>query len=334
MMSAASTAPSADGGVAAGPGGDPAVGGVTRAEGTAGTAGGAPRRRKHRDDTRLALLFILPASIGLLVFLVWPLLTGLYYSLTEYSILTPPKWVGLENYANMLSDPVFWQSLRVTVLYVVINIGVQTVLALLIAVLMQRLTQNTWLRSLVLTPYLVSNVVAAIVFLWLLDSQLGIVNLILQGIGFDPIAFWANEKWVIPTIALVNVWRHMGYTALLLFAGLQSIPEQLYEAARTEGAGEWQLFRRITLPLLRPILALVLIMSIIGSFQVFDTVSVTTQGGPSDASKVLQMYIYENAFGQYQFGYASALSVALLVILMVITFAQYFLTRAGQSDLD
>jgi multiple sugar transport system permease protein len=220
------------------------------------------------------------------------------------------------------------------VLYVVINIGVQTVLALLIAVLMQRLTQNTWLRSLVLTPYLVSNVVAAIVFLWLLDSQLGIVNLILQGIGFDPIAFWANEKWVIPTIALVNVWRHMGYTALLLFAGLQSIPEQLYEAARTEGAGEWQLFRRITLPLLRPILALVLIMSIIGSFQVFDTVSVTTQGGPSDASKVLQMYIYENAFGQYQFGYASALSVALLVILMVITFAQYFLTRAGQSDLD
>lgn len=300
----------------------------------ASTTGPPPARRKHRDDTRLALLFILPASIGLLVFLVWPLLTGLYYSLTEYSILTPPKWVGLENYTNMLSDPVFWKSLRVTVLYVVINIGVQTVLALLIAVLMQRLTQNTWLRSLVLTPYLVSNVVAAIVFLWLLDSQLGIVNLILQGIGFDPVSFWANEKWVIPTIALVNVWRHMGYTALLLFAGLQSIPEQLYEAARTEGAGEWQLFRRITLPLLRPILALVLIMSIIGSFQVFDTVSVTTQGGPSDASKVLQMYIYENAFGQYQFGYASALSVALLVILMVITFAQYFLTRAGQSDLD
>ncbi|MBK0330785.1 sugar ABC transporter permease [Brachybacterium sp. MASK1Z-5] len=300
----------------------------------ASTAELPPARRKHRDDTRLALLFILPASIGLLVFLVWPLLTGLYYSLTEYSILTPPKWVGLENYTNMLSDPVFWKSLRVTVLYVVINIGVQTVLALLIAVLMQRLTQNTWLRSLVLTPYLVSNVVAAIVFLWLLDSQLGIVNLILQGIGFDPVSFWANEKWVIPTIALVNVWRHMGYTALLLFAGLQSIPEQLYEAARTEGAGEWQLFRRITLPLLRPILALVLIMSIIGSFQVFDTVSVTTQGGPSDASKVLQMYIYENAFGQYQFGYASALSVALLVILMVITFAQYFLTRAGQSDLD
>jgi multiple sugar transport system permease protein len=300
-----------------------------------GSASARPARRgRKRDDTRLALLFILPASIGLLVFLVWPLLTGLYYSFTEYSILTPPKWVGLENYTTMLSDPVFWKSLRVTVVYVAINIGVQTVLALLIAVLMQRLTQSTWLRSLVLTPYLVSNVVAAIVFLWLLDSQLGIVNLLLQGIGFDPVSFWASERWVIPTVALVNVWRHMGYTALLLFAGLQSIPEQLYEAARTEGAGELQMFRRITLPLLRPILALVLIMTIIGSFQVFDTVSVTTQGGPSDASKVLQMYIYENAFGQYQFGYASALSVALLVILMIITFAQYYFSRAGQSDLD
>ena len=294
----------------------------------------APTRRRRKDDTKLALLFIAPASVGLLVFLVWPLLTGLYYSFTEYTTLTPPTWVGLENYRRLLADPVFWNSLKVTVLYVLINIGVQTLVALVIAVLMQRLTQSTVLRSLVLAPYLVSNVVAAIVFLWILDTQLGIFNILLQWIGFDPISFWASETWVIPTVALVNVWRHMGYTALLLFAGLQSIPGHLYEAARTEGAGEITMFRRITLPLLRPILALVLIMTIIGSFQVFDTVSVTTQGGPADASKVLQMYIYDKAFAQYEFGYASALSVALLVILMVITFAQYWMTRAGQSDLD
>ncbi|GAA1484207.1 carbohydrate ABC transporter permease [Brachybacterium fresconis] len=294
----------------------------------------APRRRRRKDDTKLALLFIAPASVGLLVFLVWPLLTGIYYSFTEYTTLTPPEWVGLANYQQMLSDPIFWTSLKVTILYVVINIGVQTVVALVIAVLMQRLTQSTLLRSLVLAPYLVSNVVAAIVFLWILDTQLGIFNIFLQWIGFDPVAFWANETWVIPTVALVNVWRHMGYTALLLFAGLQSIPSHLYEAARTEGAGEITQFRRITLPLLRPILALVLIMTIIGSFQVFDTVSVTTQGGPADASRVLQMYIYQNAFAEYEFGYASALSVALLVILMIVTFAQYWMSRAGQSDLD
>ncbi|GAA1308516.1 carbohydrate ABC transporter permease [Brachybacterium tyrofermentans] len=293
----------------------------------------APRRRR-KDDTKLALLFIAPATVGLLVFLVWPLLTGLYYSFTEYTTLTPPQWIGLENYQRLIADPIFWKSLKVTVLYVLINIGVQTVVALLIAVLMQRLTQSTILRSLVLTPYLVSNVVAAITFLWILDTQLGIFNIFLTWIGFDPVSFWSSETWVIPTVALVNVWRHMGYTALLLFAGLQSIPTHLYEAARTEGAGEITQFRRITLPLLRPILALVLIMTIIGSFQVFDTISVTTQGGPADASKVLQMYIYENAFAQYEFGYASALSVALLVILMVITFTQYWLTKAGQSDLD
>jgi multiple sugar transport system permease protein len=282
----------------------------------------------------MALLFILPSSIGLLVFLVWPLLSGLYYSFTEYTTLTPPVWLGLQNYIELIHDPVFWKSLLVTIEYVLINIGVQTVVALLIAVLMQRLTQSTWLRSLVLTPYLVSNVVAAIVFLWILDTQLGIFNIALGWIGIDPISFWSSETWVIPTVALVNVWRHVGYTALLLFAGLQSIPEYLYEASKTEGAGEVQMFRHITLPLLRPILALVLIMTIIGSFQVFDTVSVTTQGGPADASKVLQMYIYENAFGQYDFGYASALSVALLLILMVITFAQYKLSNAGESDLD
>jgi multiple sugar transport system permease protein len=282
----------------------------------------------------MALLFILPSSIGLLVFLVWPLLSGLYYSFTEYTTLTPPVWLGLQNYIELIHDPVFWKSLLVTIEYVLINIGVQTVVALLIAVLMQRLTQSTWPRSLVLTPYLVSNVVAAIVFLWILDTQLGIFNIALGWIGIDPISFWSSETWVIPTVALVNVWRHVGYTALLLFAGLQSIPEYLYEASKTEGAGEVQMFRHITLPLLRPILALVLIMTIIGSFQVFDTVSVTTQGGPADASKVLQMYIYENAFGQYDFGYASALSVALLLILMVITFAQYKLSNAGESDLD
>lgn len=294
----------------------------------------APPRRRRKDDTKLALLFIAPATVGLLAFLVWPLLTGIYYSFTEYTTLTPPQWVGFENYQAMFADPVFWNSLKVTVLYVLINIGVQTVVALVIAVLMQRLTQSTLLRSLVLAPYLVSNVVAAIVFLWILDTQLGIFNIFLQWIGFDPIAFWASETWVIPTVALVNVWRHMGYTALLLFAGLQAIPGHLYEAARTEGAGEITLFRRITLPLLRPILALVLIMTIIGSFQVFDTISVTTQGGPADASRVLQMYIYENAFAEYQFGYASALSVALLVILMIVTFTQYWLTRAGKSDLS
>ncbi|MDT3768118.1 carbohydrate ABC transporter permease [Gleimia hominis] len=291
------------------------------------------RWRRKLGDLPLAIVFLIPASIGLLVFLLRPLIMGIYYSFTKYDLLTPPQWIGLENYRQMFADPVFWNAIKVTLYYVVVNIGVQTVVALLIAVLMQRLTQSTWLRSIVLTPYLVSNVVAAIVFLWILDTNMGIGNKLLEALGIGAQNFWGSEALVIPTIALVNVWRHMGYTALLIFAGLQGIPNDVYEAAKTDGASEVQAFFRITLPLLRPILALVLIMSIVGSFQVFDTVSVATGGGPVDASRVLQMYIYDRAFAQFDFGYASAMSVALLVILGIVTIVQYKVSRAGETDL-
>lgn len=301
-----------------------------RPEGGRATGDG---RSGRRDDTRLALLFLLPAMIGLAAFYFWPLIRGIWLSFTSWDLLSPAEFTGLENYQRMVNDPVFWNAVRVTLYYVVVNIGVQTVVALLIAVLMQRLTRSTFVRSVVLAPYLVSNVVAALVFLWILDFQLGIGNQVLETLGLDRIGFFTNEIWVIPTIALVNVWRHMGYTALLIFAGLQTIPDNLYEAARVDGSSEVRSFFSITLPLLRPILGLVLIISIIGSFQVFDTVSVTTQGGPVDASRVLQLYIYEQAFSQFDFGYGAALSVAMLLILMIVTFIQYRVTRAGQTDL-
>ncbi|MFC8069669.1 carbohydrate ABC transporter permease [Streptomyces sp. NPDC057293] len=288
---------------------------------------------RPRGDGRLAALFVAPALLGFVVFLLWPTLRGVYLSFTSFNLLTPAEWVGLDNYVRMVHDPIFWDSLRVTVVYVVVNIGVQTVSALAIAVLLQRLTQSPVLRGIVLTPYLMSNVVAGVVWLWILDTQLGIGNEIVAGLGLDRIPFLADETWAVPVIALINVWRHVGYTALLLFAGLQAIPSDMYEAAKVDGASEWRMFRRITMPLLRPVLAVVLIMTVIGSFQVFDTVAVTTAGGPANATNVLQYYIYGAAFGRFQFGYASAMSVALLVVLSAITFVQYRLTRAGQTDL-
>ena len=291
-------------------------------------------RGRRPDDTRIALLFILPALVGFLVFMVWPTLRGIYLSFTKFNLLTPPEFNGLDNYVRMVQDPVFWNALRVTMYYVLINIGLQTVFALVIAVMMQRLTTKTWLRSIVLTPYLVSNVVAAMIFLWILDFQLGIGNQLIDALGINRIAFLASDAWVIPTIAFINVWRHVGYTALLIFAGLQMIPESVYEAARLDGASEVRMFRSITVPLLRPVLALVLIITVVGSFQVFDTVAIATRGGPVDSSRVLQYYIYDVAFGRFQFGYASAMSVALLVVLVVITFIQYRVTRAETSDLS
>jgi multiple sugar transport system permease protein len=291
------------------------------------------RRAENRGDGRLAAVFVAPALLGYTVFLLWPTLRGIYLSFTRFNLLTPAQWVGLDNYVRMLHDPIFWDSLRITVVYVVVNIGVQTVSALAVAVLLQRLTQSSLLRGIVLTPYLMSNVVAGIVWLWILDTQLGIGNEVLAALGLDRVPFLADETWAVPTIALINVWRHVGYTALLLFAGLQAIPNDMYEAAKVDGASEWRMFWRITMPLLRPVLAVVLIMTVIGSFQVFDTVAVTTAGGPANATNVLQFYIYGAAFGRFQFGYASAMSVALLVVLSAITFVQYRLTRAGRTDL-
>lgn len=290
-------------------------------------------RRRANDDRVLGPAFIVPAGIGLIAFYIWPLLRGLWLSFTEYNLLTPERLNGLDNYERMAKDDIFWNAVWVTLEYVVINIGLQTVLALVIAVLMQRLTESTFVRSIVLMPYLVSNVVAAMVWLWLLDNTLGVTNQLLEALGGTGTDYF-SPTLAIPTIAVINVWRHVGYTALLIFAGLQSIPGTVYEAGKIDGASEWTMFWRITVPLLRPILALVLIMSIIGSFQVFDTVSVTTQGGPVNVTRVLQYYIYDMAFGRFQFGYASAMAVGLLVVLAAITILQYRMTRAGQTDLD
>ena len=184
------------------------------------------RQRKPRSDLKLGLAFILPATIGLVAFYIWPLIRGIWLSFTEYNLLTPEEFTGLDNYKRMVQDDTFWNAVVVTVEYEVINIGLQTILALLIAVLMQRLTQSTFVRSIVLTPYLVSNVVAAMLWLWILDNTLGITNQLLESLTGSAVDFFSSSM-AIPTIAIINVWRHVGYTALLIFAGLQSIPNTL-----------------------------------------------------------------------------------------------------------
>jgi len=241
--------------------------------------------------------------------------------------------VGLENYQRMVDDPLVWNALWVTLQYVLINIGLQTIVAIGLAVLMHRLTKSMTIRGLLLLPYLIANVIVALVWFWMLDYQIGIVNVMLDWMGVDRIAFFGDSAWALPTIALINVWRHMGYTALLIFAGLQTIPPEVYEAASLDGAGEVRSFFKITVPLLRPVLAMVLVITVTGSFQIFDTVSVTTQGGPVNATRVIYYYIYELAFVRFEFGYASAISVFLFVILAAVAIVQIKLLRAGESDL-
>jgi multiple sugar transport system permease protein len=290
-------------------------------------------RPPGRSDIGIALVFILPALIGFLVFYLYPFIRGFYFSLTRYNLLGTPTFIGVDNFTRLFQDPLFWNAILVTVEYVILNIVFQTILAVAIAVLMHRLTQSTVIRGLILLPFLISNVIAAMLWLWMLDFQIGLVNEFLAFVGLDRIAFFGDSAWAIPTIAAVNVWRHMGYTALLVFAGLQTIPTYVYEAAAVDGSTEWKSFWRITLPLLRPVLALVLVITVTGSFQVFDTVAVTTRGGPGNASRVIQYYIYQKGFTEGQFGYASALSVILFIILASVALIQLKMLRAGESDL-
>jgi ABC-type sugar transport system permease subunit len=286
----------------------------------------------HRRDGRLAWVLIAPALIGFVVFFLYPTLRGIYLSFTDFKVLTPPVWTGLDNVTRLLGDQVFWSSLGVTVYFVLLSVIFGMTISVVTAVVLHRLTSNTVVRGIIILPFLISGVVAATTWSWMLDSQLGVVNMLVEQLTGDPILFLGSRGWAIPSIAMISVWKSMGYNAIIVFAGLQTIPPTIYEAGRIDGATELQMFRRLTLPLLRPILAMVLVLTVIGSFQVFDIVAVTTKGGPANASNVLQMYIYDKAFGQFDFGYGATMSLALFAMLIVITFLQMRLMRASESD--
>ena len=284
-------------------------------------------------ESYAAWIFIAPALIGFFTFYLMPAFRALYISLTDWNLLRAPKFIGGANFPKLWNDPAFWDSMKVTLLYVIYNIPIQTVIGLLLAALLARLGRSVALRSIILAPYLIANVIAAIIWFWMLDPLLGFGNAVLQWIGIGRIAFFSDQQLALPTVALVNVWRHMGLTALLFYTGMQAIPKDIYEAARIEGAGPWKNFFGITLPLIRPTMVFVLVTSIIGSFQVFDTIAVTTLGGPNYATRTIVWYIYENGFVNFRMGYASALSCALFVCLAIVTLVQMRILRSGQSDL-
>jgi ABC-type sugar transport system permease subunit len=296
-----------------------------------------PRRTRpgaaaHRHDAKIAWLLVLPAILGFGVFFAYPTLRGIYLSFTEFHVLSAPKWIGLANFTELIADGVFWKSLLVTIYFVVLSVVLGMLVSLLTAVILHRLSASTTVRGLMILPFLISGVVTALTWSLMLDPSLGILNVLITKIFGHPVLFLGSGGWAVPTLAAINVWKSMGYNAVLIFAGLQTIPATIYEAGRIDGASEVQMFRRLTIPLLRPILVMVVILTVISSFQIFDIVAVTTQGGPENASNVLQMYIYNKAFRQFDFGYAATMSLALFVLLVAITFTQLRMARANESD--
>jgi multiple sugar transport system permease protein len=306
------------------------------------SASSVPRRELSRrpfyraifyKESICAWMFIAPALLGFTVFYLIPCVRAVYVSLTDWNLLRPSRFIGTANYSRLWSDPNFWNSMKVTLLYVIYNIPVQTVIGLLLAAPLHRIGRSVALRSVILAPYLIANVIAAILWFWMLDPLLGFCNAVLHSLGFGTIAFFSDQSLALPTIAAVNIWRHMGFVALLFYTGIQGIPLSIYEAARIEGAGPWKSFWNVTLPLLRPTLVFVLVTSVIGSFQVFDSIAVTTLGGPVNSTRTVVWYIYESSFVNFRMGYASAMSCALFVGLAVITAIQMRILRSNQSDL-
>ncbi len=293
------------------------------------------------NDLFVAYLFIIPSLIGFTVFFLYPAIGGLLISLHEWNLLRAPKFVGFENFQDIFTDKRFWRSLRITLLYVILNIPLQTVLALILATIMDRFsnTLSSVVRGLMVLPWLLPPIVVGLLWLWMLDPLLGIVNDFLNFFGIPDQPFLGSPDQVIPAIAGINIWQYTGYTAILFFAGLKTIPKDLYKAAAIDGATPWVQFWRITLPLLRPIMLFVLVTSIIGSFQVFDTIAITTGagasgGGPAGSSRVILFYIYNEMFNKgFKMGPASAASVVLFFILILVTLVQVRFLGSRNNDL-
>lgn len=274
-------------------------------------------------------LFVLPYILVFLLFRLGPSLAGLGISLTNWQAVGSPQWVGLRNFeAMLLRDTVFGVALRNTLVFSVITVPVLLVMGLMLALFLnQRMRGRAVGRVAVFTPYVVMSTVVGVVWTWILDKDFGLLN------AYTGVAtpWLVSERFALAGIILATVWWTVGYNMVLFLAGLQDIPEELYEAARIDGANTVNAFRFVTLPMLAPTMFVVLMLTIINSFQIFDQVYVMTSGGPGTATLTLVQYIYTQSFQYQKFGYGSAIAVVLFLILVVVAIFQ---TRAYRRGLE
>lgn len=274
------------------------------------------------------LLFLLPNLIGVTVFSLIPIAASLGLSLHRWDMLTPPAFVGLDNFATLVSDPDFWAALRHTLSFIFGYIPLVTATGLAVAlVLNQKLRGLAFFRTAFFLPVVSSWVAVALIWKWLFNPLYGVVNYLLSLLSIPGPAWLFDEKWAMPAIILASVWKDVGFVAVPYLAGLQGIAHEYYEAASLDGATAAQRFWRVTLPLLTPTTFFVLIISLINSFQVFDQIYVMTGGGPAGATSVLVEQIYKQAFRYGKMGYASALSWVLFALVFSATFLQMRMQR-------
>lgn len=290
------------------------------------------RRRRGRLRRRNALVgwsFILPNFVGFAVLTLVPVIALFYLAFTSWNAFGTAPWVGLANFTRLVDDRSFHTALFNTVYYTVFHIPLTLAASLGLALLLnRRLRGVAFFRTAAFFPYITSIVAIAVVWNMLFSPEFGPINQFLSFLGVEnPPGWTTSADWSMPAVIIVATWREMGYYMLLFLAGLQTIPPELYEAARMDGAGPWQRFRNVTMPSLRPTTFLVMVLLTIGSFKIFDLILVMTNGGPGQSTLVLSQFIYQKGFVENQFGYASASSIVLFGICIAITVVQFVVNK-------
>ncbi len=284
--------------------------------------------RLKRREAISGMLMASPWMIGFIIFTAGPMIFSLLMSFTRWDIISPPRFIGLENYATIFTqDPLVGQSLKVTVVYTLLSVPLHVGLGLLLAMLLNnKVIGSSVFRAIFYLPSVLPIVATAVLFSWVFNPEFGLLNYALSLIGIDGPGWLTSETWALPAIVIMNI-QYIGFTMVLFLAALQRVPQELIEAAQLDGARRLDLFVHVTLPIISPVILLTIILNINNSFQTFTQAYVMTNGGPSNATLFYMLHLYNNAFRYYKMGYASALSWVLFLIIVGFTLLNFWLSR-------
>ena len=282
------------------------------------------KQNRRKNEIFTAYLFVLPDLIGLLIFVVVPIIFAVYISFHQWNLVSDKVFIGIDNYKKLFSDKEWWNSLLRTFKFTLIYVPTLFVLALLFANAINYLKGKLlgFVRTAFLMPYAITSVIAATLWMFLYDEKRGYINAVLNVFGIPDLQYLGAKNQAMIAIIVVVVWINLGYNMILFLSAMKEIPYECIEAAKIDGAGKWKTFRHITFPLIQNKSVFILITSTIASFQMLDQIMVMTRGGPAKSTEVAVLYIYQQSFDFLNMGYASALSVVLFLILLVFSFVQ------------
>lgn len=286
----------------------------------------------YRKQWQTALIFLLPYLIVFILFRLGPGIAGLLTSFTKWNIVGSPEFIGIDNFTTLVQDKMFHTALINTFYFMIITAPTLIILGLAFAILLnQPIKGKALARTVIFAPYVIMSTVVGIIWNWIYDYNIGLLNYWLGLIGIDKVEWLTSSSMAMISISITTAWWLVGYNMVLFLAGLQEIPEELYEAAKIDGAGTWKRFTNVTLPLLRPTMFVVVMMTIINCFQVFDQVYVMTGGGPGTSTLTIVQYLYHQAFGNFNLGYGSAIGFVLFIILVIFAIVQMKTMRVGKE---